>query len=108
MCLHKYNIIRCITWYCSMVTFCNYRAAQFLKKMSDPQSIQESQNLSMFLANHDKITQSLKLALSGMLKYIYLINLCDLQLFLNNSEIVNLCLFTALWTWNGVITSFTF
>jgi len=33
--------------------------------MSDPQSIQESQNLSMFLANHDKITQSLKMALSG-------------------------------------------
>ena len=41
------------------------RAAQFLKKMSDPQSIQESQNLSMFLANHDKITQSLKMALLG-------------------------------------------
>uniref|UniRef100_H2YIL7 Cytoplasmic FMR1-interacting protein n=1 Tax=Ciona savignyi TaxID=51511 RepID=H2YIL7_CIOSA len=41
-----------------------HRAAQFLKKMSDPQSIQESQNLSMFLANHDKITHTLKLALS--------------------------------------------
>ena len=25
--------------------------------MADPQSIQESQNLSMFLANHNKITQ---------------------------------------------------
>lgn len=33
------------------------RAAQFLRKMADPQSIQESQNLSMFLANHNKITQ---------------------------------------------------
>ncbi|XP_039270661.1 cytoplasmic FMR1-interacting protein 2-like [Styela clava] len=42
------------------------RAAQFLKKMSDPQSIQESQNLSMFLANHDKITGTLKLSLSGI------------------------------------------
>uniref|UniRef100_A0A4W3JLG1 Cytoplasmic FMR1-interacting protein n=1 Tax=Callorhinchus milii TaxID=7868 RepID=A0A4W3JLG1_CALMI len=36
------------------------RAAQFLRKMSDPQSIQESQNLSMFLANHNKITQTLQ------------------------------------------------
>jgi len=33
------------------------RAAQFLRKMADPQSIQESQNLSMFLANHNRITQ---------------------------------------------------
>lgn len=32
-------------------------AAQFLRKMSEPSSIQESQNLSMFLANHNKITQ---------------------------------------------------
>lgn len=28
-----------------------------MRKMADPQSIQESQNLSMFLANHNKITQ---------------------------------------------------
>uniref|UniRef100_A0A672NPM2 Cytoplasmic FMR1-interacting protein 2-like n=1 Tax=Sinocyclocheilus grahami TaxID=75366 RepID=A0A672NPM2_SINGR len=35
------------------------RAAQFLRKMADPQSIQESQNLSMFLANHNRITQCL-------------------------------------------------
>ncbi|NXV91393.1 CYFP2 protein, partial [Calonectris borealis] len=34
------------------------RAAQFLRKMADPQSIQESQNLSMFLANHNRITQA--------------------------------------------------
>lgn len=38
-------------------SFCFKRAAQFLRKMADPQSIQESQNLSMFLANHNKITQ---------------------------------------------------
>lgn len=36
---------------------CTFRAAQFLRKMADPQSIQESQNLSMFLANHNRITQ---------------------------------------------------
>lgn len=35
----------------------SFRAAQFLRKMADPQSIQESQNLSMFLANHNRITQ---------------------------------------------------
>ncbi|CAB1337769.1 unnamed protein product [Coregonus sp. 'balchen'] len=33
---------------------------QFLRKMADPQSIQESQNLSMFLANHNRITQCLQ------------------------------------------------
>jgi len=52
------------------------RAAQFLKKMSDSQSMQESQNLSMFLANHDKITSSLKLVLSGIQGYEELI--CDI------------------------------
>lgn len=41
----------------SFFFFCFQRAAQFLRKMADPQSIQESQNLSMFLANHNKITQ---------------------------------------------------
>lgn len=40
-----------------VVFFYLQRAAQFLRKMADPQSIQESQNLSMFLANHNKITQ---------------------------------------------------
>lgn len=39
-------------WMCPLL-----RAAQFLRKMSEPSSIQESQNLSMFLANHNKITQ---------------------------------------------------
>ncbi|CAB1314481.1 unnamed protein product [Coregonus sp. 'balchen'] len=38
----------------------NMKAAQFLRKMADPQSIQESQNLSMFLANHNRITQCLQ------------------------------------------------
>lgn len=38
--------------------FLSFRAAQFLRKMADPQSIQESQNLSMFLANHNRITQA--------------------------------------------------
>uniref|UniRef100_UPI00358DFFAE cytoplasmic FMR1-interacting protein 2-like n=1 Tax=Myxine glutinosa TaxID=7769 RepID=UPI00358DFFAE len=36
------------------------RAAQFLRKMADPQAIQESQNLSLFLASHNKITQTLQ------------------------------------------------
>lgn len=40
-----------------VIYFFFQRAAQFLRKMADPQSIQESQNLSMFLANHNKITQ---------------------------------------------------
>lgn len=44
---------------CLSIPLCDalYRAAQFLRKMADPQSIQESQNLSMFLANHNRITQ---------------------------------------------------
>ena len=37
-----------------------FRAAQFLKVMSDTQSLQESQNLSMFLATQNKIRDSLK------------------------------------------------
>ncbi|XP_071951857.1 cytoplasmic FMR1-interacting protein 2-like isoform X1 [Antedon mediterranea] len=36
------------------------RAAQFLKRMSTPQSIQESQNVTLFLAINDKITTTLK------------------------------------------------
>lgn len=36
------------------------RAAQFLKVMSDPQTLQESQNLSMFLATQNKIRDTLK------------------------------------------------
>lgn len=36
------------------------RAAQFLKVLSDSQSLQESQNLSMFLAMQNKIRDALK------------------------------------------------
>ena len=36
------------------------RAAQFLKVMTDQQALQESQNLSMFLATQNKIRDSLK------------------------------------------------
>lgn len=46
------------------VGFVPSRAAQFLRKMADPQSIQESQNLSMFLANHNRITQAGAFSLS--------------------------------------------
>ncbi|XP_008015485.1 cytoplasmic FMR1-interacting protein 1 isoform X1 [Chlorocebus sabaeus] len=56
------------------------RAAQFLRKMADPQSIQESQNLSMFLANHNKITQSLQQQLEVISGYEELL-----------ADIVNLC-----------------
>uniref|UniRef100_G1DGF7 Cytoplasmic FMR1-interacting protein n=1 Tax=Capra hircus TaxID=9925 RepID=G1DGF7_CAPHI len=55
-------------------------AAQFLRKMADPQSIQESQNLSMFLANHNKITQSLQQQLEVISGYEELL-----------ADIVNLC-----------------
>ncbi|XP_032829340.1 cytoplasmic FMR1-interacting protein 2 [Petromyzon marinus] len=57
------------------------RAAQFLRKMSDPQSIQESQNLSMFLANHNRITQSLQQQLEVIPGYEELL-----------ADIVNLCM----------------
>lgn len=57
------------------------RAAQFLRKMSDPQSIQESQNLSMFLANHNKITQSLQQQLEVIPGYEELL-----------ADIVNICI----------------
>ncbi|XP_056269934.1 cytoplasmic FMR1-interacting protein 1 homolog [Pseudoliparis swirei] len=56
------------------------RAAQFLRKMSEPSSIQESQNLSMFLANHNKITQSLQQQLEVINGYEELL-----------ADIVNLC-----------------
>ncbi|KAF3828258.1 hypothetical protein GH733_004955 [Mirounga leonina] len=56
------------------------RAAQFLRKMADPQSIQESQNLSMFLANHNRITQCLHQQLEVIPGYEELL-----------SDIVNIC-----------------
>ncbi|XP_048189832.1 cytoplasmic FMR1-interacting protein 2-like [Perognathus longimembris pacificus] len=55
-------------------------AAQFLRKMADPQSIQESQNLSMFLANHNRITQCLHQQLEVIPGYEELL-----------ADIVNIC-----------------
>lgn len=57
------------------------RAAQFLKVLSDSQSLQESQNLSMFLATQNKIRDTLKESLEKISNYETL--LC---------KIVNLCL----------------
>ncbi|XP_026330078.1 cytoplasmic FMR1-interacting protein-like, partial [Hyposmocoma kahamanoa] len=51
------------------------RAAQFLKVMSDSQSLQESQNLSMFLATQNKIRDTVKDALEKITGYEDL--LCD-------------------------------
>ena len=52
-----------------------YRAAQFLKVMADPQTLQESQNLSMFLATQNKIRDTLKQSLQEIVGYDDL--LCD-------------------------------
>lgn len=57
------------------------RAAQFLKVLSDSQSLQESQNLSMFLATQNKIRDSLIKSLESISNYEVL--LC---------KIVNTCL----------------
>ena len=57
------------------------RAAQFLKVMSDPQTLQESQNLSMFLATQNKVRNNLKEVLQQIPGYEDL--LCD---------VVNLCM----------------
>lgn len=57
------------------------RAAQFLKVLSDPQSLQESQNLSMFLATQNSIRITLQENLSKIPNYETI--LC---------KIVNLCL----------------
>lgn len=57
------------------------RAAQFLKVLSDSQSLQESQNLSMFLATQNKIRDSLIKTLESITNYETL--LC---------KIVNTCL----------------
>merc|ERR1719266_3224923 len=57
------------------------RAAQFLKVIADSQAIQESQNLSMFLAKQGSIREELKKALEKIQSYEELI--CD---------IVNICL----------------
>lgn len=67
-----------------------FRAAQFLRKMADPQSIQESQNLSMFLANHNRITQ-VCLLLANMFTlstpWIILTKLCNFTATQNYKKI---------------------
>lgn len=40
--------------------FLNFRAAQFLKVLADSHTLQESQNLSMFLATQNKIRDTVK------------------------------------------------
>jgi len=57
------------------------RAAQFLKVIADSQAIQESQNLSMFLAKQGSIREELKKALEKIKNFEELI--CD---------IINICL----------------
>jgi len=63
------------------------RAAQFLKVMTDQQALQESQNLSMFLATQNKIRDSLKETLEKIPAYEELladvINLAVLMLDTN-------------------------
>ena len=52
------------------------RAAQFLKVIADSQAIQESQNLSMFLAKQGSIREELKKALEKIKNFEEL--LCDI------------------------------
>lgn len=70
------------------------RAAQFLKVMSDSQTLQESQNLSMFLATQNKIRDTVKDALEKIPGYEDLladvVNICvhmyDTKMYLTPSE----------------------
>ena len=44
-----------------MCNFCeNFRATQILRVIADPEALQESQNLSLFLATQNKIRDMLK------------------------------------------------
>ena len=56
------------------------RAGQFLKRFQEQKQVTESQNLSMFLASHDKITEELKKRLVTMQNYedliLDIINIC--------------------------------
>ncbi|XP_039954773.1 cytoplasmic FMR1-interacting protein [Bactrocera neohumeralis] len=56
------------------------RAAQFLKVMSDSHTLQESQNLSMFLATQNKIRDTVKDTLEKIIGYEDLL-----------SDVVNIC-----------------
>ncbi|XP_067136853.1 cytoplasmic FMR1-interacting protein isoform X2 [Centruroides vittatus] len=58
------------------------RAAQFLKVMADSQALQESQNLSMFLATQNKIRDTLKESLEKIPGYEELL-----------ADIVNICVY---------------
>jgi len=70
------------------------RAAQFLKVMSDSQALQESQNLSMFLATQNKIRDNLKENLEKIQNYEELladvVNICvtmfETKMYLTPSE----------------------
>ncbi|XP_052103192.1 cytoplasmic FMR1-interacting protein 2-like isoform X1 [Mytilus californianus] len=70
------------------------RAAQFLKVIADPQALQESQNLSMFLATQNKIRDMLKEVLQSTPGYEELladvINICvnmyESRLYLEPAE----------------------
>ncbi|XP_037086734.1 cytoplasmic FMR1-interacting protein-like isoform X2 [Pollicipes pollicipes] len=56
------------------------RAAQFLKVMADSQTLQESQNLSMFLATQNKIRDTVKENLEKIINYEELL-----------ADVVNIC-----------------
>nr|CAI5867665.1 unnamed protein product [Callosobruchus analis] len=70
------------------------RAAQFLKVMSDSQTLQESQNLSMFLATQNKIRDTVKENLEKIVGYEELladvVNICvhmfETKMYLTPSE----------------------
>ncbi|KAJ8936438.1 hypothetical protein NQ318_015584 [Aromia moschata] len=70
------------------------RAAQFLKVMSDSQTLQESQNLSMFLATQNKIRDTVKENLEKITGYEELladvVNICvhmfETKMYLTPSE----------------------
>ena len=73
---HKIFIIDFITQF-----FSSYRrAGQFLKRFQEQKQVTESQNLSMFLASHDKITEELKKRLVTISNYedliLDIINIC--------------------------------
>lgn len=58
------------------------RAAQFLKMLSDSKSLEESQNLSMFLATQNRIRDSVKSSLAQIPNYEDLL-----------ADIVNICVY---------------
>ncbi|KAJ8930848.1 hypothetical protein NQ314_016265 [Rhamnusium bicolor] len=78
----------------NFVAFLCFRAAQFLKVMSDSQTLQESQNLSMFLATQNKIRDTVKENLEKITGYEELladvVNICvhmfETKMYLTPSE----------------------